>query len=224
MRGLDPRIHQENRMAAGVSVGEREKADRRKAMPFGYPLFAVSFLAFNYILTYIADRSGNGYLMAISFCLFLLYFPMVIAYLAIFAVQAVKLKIRSAASTLAGIIVLSGYWFLGPTLAKAVFVPLDSLRLQMNSSRYQEIIDQRKSQVAGPALIFFDWGSSGFAANNLFFALVYDESREIELPQAGRSDIWKNKAFNQYSIINAEGCRSESTHLSGHFYSVTTAC
>ncbi|MGA7490102.1 MAG: hypothetical protein WBW74_24535 [Xanthobacteraceae bacterium] len=93
----------------------------------------------------------------------------------------------------------------------------------MNYSHYQGVIEQRKSEVTGPALVFFDWGSTGFAANNLFFALVYDESREIEL-KAGRSDDWKKKAFHQYSIINEEGCKSEATHLSGHFYSVTTVC
>ncbi|MGA7487650.1 MAG: hypothetical protein WBW74_12035, partial [Xanthobacteraceae bacterium] len=149
MRGLDPRIHQANPMAAFPSVAGREKTDRRKAMPLSYLLFAVAFLAFNYILSYAANRTGSGYLTAISFCLFLLYFPLMIAYLAIFAVQAVKLKMRSAASTLAGIIVLSGYWFLGPTLARVVFVPLDYSRLYMNYSHYQGVIEQRKSEVTG---------------------------------------------------------------------------
>ena len=104
-------------------------------------------------------------------------------------------------------------------------VPLDLLQFYYHRGEYEAVLDKMPPSERASTVVFFDWGDEGGALAGLtFYWLVYDESGEIALSHAERTQAWKDRVYPVRGEVDGAQCRTAVYRLSGHYYAVTAAC
>ena len=123
---------------------------------------------------------------------------------------------------------------LGPAVVVLLFVlhlqwilrvPLDLLQFYYRRGEYEAAIDKMSPSERASTVVFFDWGDEGGTTTGLIiYWLVYDESGEIALFDAERTQAWKDRVYPQRGEVDGAKCRTSVYRLSGHYYAVTATC
>jgi hypothetical protein len=104
-------------------------------------------------------------------------------------------------------------------------VPLDLVQFYYHRGEYEAVIDQMSPTKRASTVVFFDWGDEGGAlASLIIYWLVYDESGEIALSDAERTQAWKDRVYPERGEVDGAKCRTAVYRLSGHYYAVTATC
>jgi hypothetical protein len=104
-------------------------------------------------------------------------------------------------------------------------VPLDLLQFYYHRGEYDAVIDKMTPSERASTVVFFSWGDVGGAtASLIIYWLVYDESGEIALSDADRTQAWKDRVYPERGEVDGAKCRTAVYRLSGHYYSVTASC
>ena len=186
------------------------------AFSWGYPLSAVllvvALLYFSYIGAFPLDLL-LFFVTALVLIVFLL--------MGLVALFRERFK-RAAALLLAPIVFIPVYVF---NLGWMLIVPVDLVRFHLHRDEYAAVINALPPAERASRLVIFDWGSKGWAFAGTYYAVVYDESGEIELPELARTDAWIERARREKdSFIGDKDCRTHAYRLSGHFYKAVTGC
>ena len=172
------------------------------------------------------ERFGGlwGFLLFFGSLLLLLtivLYGLVLLFLGIVAVFRARVK-RALAYVLGPIVivllfVLHLQWMLR--------VPLDLLQFYYHRSEYEAAIDKMSPSQRASTVVFFDWGDEGDATTGpIIYWLVYDESGEIALSHAERTQAWKDRVYPERGEVDGAKCRRAVYRLSGHYYAVTAIC
>src|SRR5262245_8235594 len=116
-------------------------------------------------------------------------------------------------------------YVLGPTVVVLLFVsnlqwilrvPLDLLQFYYRRGEYEAAIDKMSPSERASTVVFFDWGAEGGAtASLIIYWLVYDESGEIALSDAERTQAWKDRVYPELGEVDGAKCRTAVYRLSG---------
>jgi hypothetical protein len=90
---------------------------------------------------------------------------------------------------------------------------IDRIRFQIAKADYLSLIGKEP----GSHFQVFDWGSGGFASQNNFYYLIFDETGETS-----SGSITNSKAASDRLL--PAGCSGSIARLSDHFYSATVIC
>jgi hypothetical protein len=94
-----------------------------------------------------------------------------------------------------------------------------NIRLTLNEKQYLEEVKLIKPDDKGFRFKEFIWSDHHGEGTSL----IYDESDEIELPNALRSQSWW-KMVGENSYVRFYDCSSGAKNIKSHFYVVTIAC
>jgi hypothetical protein len=210
--GSDPAIH------PPAPIGSKSN-DR---FLWGFPLFALGYEVFLAALNYLERINAGALTVTFLFFALVVLMMLVIAVAGIIALLMGRFK-RAAALLLAPLIIAAP--FLVPILRYENFA-FDLIRFHFTKAAYAEIVDRLSPAERTSRVLFFGWGSVGFAgiSGSSEYWLVYDESGEIALPVEERSQSWKDRANKEKGYFSDEKCLAEAHHLSGHYYSTATHC
>jgi len=129
---------------------------------------------------------------------------------------------RAAALLVAPLIFIPIYLL---NLGSMPLFAVDLIRFYYHLEEYTAAIDALPAAERASRLIIFEWGSKGWAFAGTYYAIVYDESDEIELPELARSDNWVERARREKnSFIGDKDCKTSAYRLRGHFYKAVTSC
>lgn len=129
---------------------------------------------------------------------------------------------RSAALMLGPLVFIPLYVF---QLGWILVFPLDLARFYYHRDEYAAVVNALSPAERASRLVIFDWGSTGWILSGTDYAVVYDESGEIELPPLARTDAWVERARRETnSFIGEKDCSTHAYRLSGHFYKASTTC
>jgi len=195
----------------------------RNAFLWRYPLIAiVPKIVFFPVLYLQGHVTGSWFALLLLLMLFAGLFLVALLVIAALALWKRHFKL-AAAALLAATVIGTFPWYslrIGPPIHDAI----DEVRFYVVRDRYDAIIKRMSAEERASTVVFFNWGESGFAGYNSFYSIAYDESGEILLSDAERSQAWKDKVYSQDSLLNAEDCKTSAFRLGGHFYSVNIHC
>lgn len=201
----------------GASNAVRQPDD---AYLWGYVLFALGSELILATLAYLESIVG-GLLIAAFFLLFVPLTLIMIIVALTGIVALVKGRFKRAAPLL-----LASFIFVSPFLFPvAVAVPqaraFDLVRFYVNRSQYAEIIDKLPPDERASKVMFFKWGSTRTSE----YWLVYDESGEVALADAERTQAWKDRVYPEHGgEFTDKECETGAYRLSGHYYSMVVNC
>jgi len=127
---------------------------------------------------------------------------------------------RAAALLLAPLIVALPFAF---PILPFEYRGVEVLRLYLNKRHYDAAIEKLPAAERASKVVFFDWGATGSMLEPTDYSLVYDESGEIALPDAERSQAWKDRVYPQTHWVG-DHCVTSAYRLAGHFYSMAARC
>ena len=150
-----------------------------------------------------------------------IFLPLIIiSFLLVVLIRSFQKQWRLAVCAASGIaIVIFGQFTPG-----AEYRGIDFLRFYLWSRYYEDQVARARRTIGTPTLMSFDWGESGFAGQNYFYALVYDDSDEIAQPRSDRSEEWAARAKIYAPTLLTGSCRTSARAVGMHFYVLNESC
>jgi len=198
---------------SGVASGSRD------SFLWGFPLSMIACLMALVTSFYLEKMGGDWFFVGIFLFLITAVYALVLLVMTILALVSARLKQALAFVLGPVILVLAFVWH----LIWIFVLPLDLLRLYYHRGEYEAVIDKMSPAERASTAVFFDWGNAGGGLTSpTFYYLAYDESGQIALSDAERTQEWKDKAYAEASEIDR--CRTTVYRIIGHYYSVASTC
>jgi hypothetical protein len=195
---------------------------RRNAFLWRYPLIVVVFDAGLVALDYCFTHFDIGFfiiimLMFMGILLFIIFLLLAVVFL-------IKRRFKLASAVAFGVFLATPFG--GSWVRAATDTAIDRARFHFLRGQYEAAIEKIPADQRASSIVFFDWGGGGgpLVYYNFFYHVVYDESDEIALSDAERTQAWKDRASPHESFFNSYGCYTSVSRLSGHFYSLKMMC
>jgi energy-coupling factor transporter transmembrane protein EcfT len=162
-----------------------------------------------------------SFLSSLLLLLTIMLYGLVLLFLGIVALFRARVK-RALAFVLGPVVVVLLFVL---HLQWLLRVPLDLLQFYYHRSEYEAVIDEMTPSQRASKVLFFGWGDEGGPTTGpIFYWLVYDESGEIALSDAERTQAWKDRVYPERGEVDGAKCRTAVYRLSGHYYAVTATC
>lgn len=187
-----------------------------------YPTIALAYTAVSEVADYCFIHAGRGFFLTImlSFGQLLLS----AAFLLLAAVFLIKRRLKLASAVALAVFILASPFF-DRWFGEAAELAIDQMRFRFLRKQYETAIAKIPAGERASTVVFFEWGSMGFAVTGTaHYWLVYDESGEIALPDAERTEAWKGKVYPKHGELIDKDCMTRAYRLSGHYYSMMTGC
>jgi hypothetical protein len=199
-----------NFFCVGVLIMKRWEPSKPAAFHDRVLLALVTtYIPISYIVLYFGNHNKGMLAVIAIFATVLSYLGLSGYVIIVSLVRTIRLHIFKSFSLLVCIILLMVTPLAGPTATYLI----DQFRFQGAKSEYLSLAKKE------PLSHFqvFDWGSGGFASQNNFYYLVFDETGETS-----NGPITNSKTAS--ARLLPASCSGSVTHLSGYFYSVTVIC
>lgn len=128
----------------------------------------------------------------------------------LFISRIVTLKLFQSPLLLVSVAILAGQLL----IYRAVYHGIDLYRLFSNLPFYSAKVEASNTS---PKFVTFDWGSAGFAGQNSWRHLLFDETGHAANPRPGTEST-------AASLMPSPNCSMSITHLWEQFYSVSVSC
>lgn len=173
-------------------------------------IFVLAFVVCVPVLGYIGTYNrGMGPLVLVFVSV--LAVLLVTGYVALLLVfRIVTLKLFQSKLLLVSVVILAGQML----IYRVVYHGIDLYRLFNGFSSYTAKVEASNTS---PRFVIFDWGSAGFAGQNSWRYLLFDETGHAANPTPGTEST-------AASLMPGPNCSMSITHLWEQYYSVSVSC